>query len=91
MPVKETCCTNCAHLPVCAFKGYIAGAQEAIDKLTIMTSKAEREYIHEIKFIKPINVECTNFMPNTTLRKSSRTTHDKVSYRDDPRDPRNQG
>lgn len=69
MPIKETCCTHCAHLPVCAFKGYIIGAQEAIDKLTIMTPKAEHEYIHDIDFIKPIYVECTYYMPNTTTRK----------------------
>lgn len=73
MPVKETCCTNCAHLPVCAFKGYIAGAQEAIDKLTIMTPKAEHEYIHDIEFIKPINVECSYYMPNFVTRKAMPT------------------
>lgn len=64
--VKETMCTRCAHCEVCALKNNFLAAQEAVDNTTVYLDsddgKVRMMKIHDMPFIKPVNLECKYYM-----------------------------
>lgn len=60
--VKETLCTSCVHLPVCSKKEEYLAAQTAVDKVFVGTGDKQGIYLRDIKWIKPVQLQCNYYM-----------------------------
>lgn len=67
MGVKETMCTNCVHLGICKNKNLFLEAQKSADEL-IVGAERSALMLKNIPWIRPIRLECINFMGKTTYR-----------------------
>lgn len=74
MPVKETCCTHCSHLHVCALKSTLIAAQEAIDRVHVTLQEDVAEPLSNIEFIKPVTLECVHFHSQIAIRTPPKST-----------------
>ena len=68
--VKETQCTHCGHREVCSLKAEFLEAQKAVDEVYVSRScedgkKVAMINIHNIKYIKPVELRCKHYVPNT--------------------------
>lgn len=66
---KETCCTNCAHKDVCLCKERFLKAVEAIDEVVVnlppVDGKTCTIRLHDIPWIKPVELVCSHYMSKT--------------------------
>lgn len=62
--VKETLCTSCVHLPVCSKKEEYLAAQKAVDDMTIGCGDKGIRHLRDMKWIHPVQLQCTHYMSN---------------------------
>lgn len=67
MVAKETMCTNCAHLEICKNKNLFLDAQKSADEL-IVGEERSALMLKNLPWIRPVHLECINFMKKTTCR-----------------------
>jgi hypothetical protein len=68
--VKETQCTHCVHREVCSLKTEFLEAQKAVDEAYVSRpcedgKKVTTIRICNIKYIKPVELHCEYYIPNT--------------------------
>lgn len=62
--VKETLCTSCVHCEVCSKKGEYLEAQSAVDNTQVYLEERSSYYLRDIKWIRPVQLQCTYYMSN---------------------------
>ena len=68
---KETQCSSCIHLDICSVKVKFLDAQRAVDELIVYSDlpggKQGMVKLHDIGFIKPVELRCIHYLPKKTF------------------------
>lgn len=70
--VKETPCERCAHCVVCMFKNEFQSAQKAVDDIMVNLDQNRSTYLRDIRWVKPVELECVNFLRKPENEKASK-------------------
>ena len=66
--VKETQCTHCVHREVCSKRDDFLKAQKAVDDLYVPLDGSRGINLRDLKWIKPVTLQCGHYMNATLTR-----------------------
>ena len=66
--MKELRCASCAHKIVCSIKEEFANAQDAVDRVTVPLDDNATISLNQIKWIKPVSLDCIHFLSDGKQR-----------------------
>lgn len=62
--VKETLCTSCVHREICSKKEEYLAAQTAVDEVFVKKNEMIGDYLRNMTWIRPVQLQCTHYMSN---------------------------
>lgn len=61
MTCRETACTTCIHLNVCAHKAEFLQAVEAVSNTTVHLGDGRMIRLRDMQLIKPVDLQCKHY------------------------------